>query len=95
MMIKCSECGKKFSDNASACPHCGCPISKQVSVSPKPPMNSDTKKKIIAVIIGAVVIVGIVLFCVIQQNIADKSAKETMNKALYGNNSTSITNVSK
>lgn len=24
-MIKCPECGKKFSDLASACPNCGCP----------------------------------------------------------------------
>lgn len=26
MMIKCSECGKDISDNATACPHCGCPM---------------------------------------------------------------------
>ncbi len=29
MLIKCSECGKEISDKASACIHCGCPISKQ------------------------------------------------------------------
>lgn len=26
MMIKCPECGKDISDNATACPHCGCPM---------------------------------------------------------------------
>lgn len=25
-LIQCPECGKKFSDKASACPECGCPI---------------------------------------------------------------------
>ena len=32
-LIKCSECGKEFSDKASACPNCACPneIKKQVS----------------------------------------------------------------
>ena len=24
-IIKCVECGKEFSDKASACPECGCP----------------------------------------------------------------------
>lgn len=24
-LIKCSECGKEFSDKASACPNCACP----------------------------------------------------------------------
>lgn len=26
-MIKCTECGKEYSDKASACPNCGCPVS--------------------------------------------------------------------
>ncbi|MCI7099516.1 MAG: Zn-ribbon domain-containing protein [Lachnospiraceae bacterium] len=25
-LIKCSECGKEFSDRAAACPNCGCPV---------------------------------------------------------------------
>ncbi len=29
MLIKCPECGKEISDKASACIHCGYPISKQ------------------------------------------------------------------
>lgn len=27
-LIKCKECGQMISDKASACPHCGCPVSK-------------------------------------------------------------------
>lgn len=29
-LIKCRECGKKFSDTAEACIHCGCPLGKVI-----------------------------------------------------------------
>lgn len=38
-LIDCSECGKEISSNASACPHCGNPMTKPAgaaSVSAKP-----------------------------------------------------------
>ena len=42
-LIKCSECGKEFSDQAEACPSCACPVSKNMGevvrkdyVSPNP-----------------------------------------------------------
>ena len=28
-LIKCQECGKEFSDKASACPNCACPLEKK------------------------------------------------------------------
>ena len=28
-LIKCSECGKEISDQATVCVHCGCPIEKK------------------------------------------------------------------
>lgn len=28
-LFNCPECGKEISDKAAACPHCGCPVSKQ------------------------------------------------------------------
>lgn len=28
-LIKCSECGKNFSDKASACPNCGMPLRRE------------------------------------------------------------------
>ena len=31
-LIKCPECGKEFSDKATACPNCGCPVEKIKSV---------------------------------------------------------------
>lgn len=30
-LVRCSECGKEFSNKAAACPNCGCPISEVVS----------------------------------------------------------------
>lgn len=38
-LIICPECGKEFSDKASACPNCGCPIS-EMNVS----VDSSVKK---------------------------------------------------
>lgn len=32
-LIKCAECGKEFSDKATACPNCGCPTSEMVSAA--------------------------------------------------------------
>ena len=26
-LFKCPECGREISDKASACPHCGCPVT--------------------------------------------------------------------
>ena len=31
-LIKCIECGKEFSDKASACIHCGCPIEESEKI---------------------------------------------------------------
>lgn len=37
MLIRCNECGKEFSDKATACPNCGCPITyKNQSQQSKP-----------------------------------------------------------
>lgn len=29
-LIKCSECGKEFSDKANACPNCACPVEQSI-----------------------------------------------------------------
>lgn len=31
-LIKCTECGKEFSDKAECCPNCGCPVAKMNSL---------------------------------------------------------------
>ena len=36
-LISCSECGKKVSENADSCPHCGDPIAA------KPPATANVK----------------------------------------------------
>ena len=44
-LIKCSECGKEFSDKASACPNCGCPTSEMV----ESPIVEDKKDNLDAI----------------------------------------------
>ena len=34
-LIKCSECGKEFSDKANACPNCACPINANTNIKRK------------------------------------------------------------
>lgn len=96
MMIKCSECGKKFSDNAAACPHCGCPISAQKTVPIKKKTDPKEKKKvIIAAIIAVLVVGGVWLFIFIFDKVQTKRGKELMDSHLYGNGGTPITSVAK
>ena len=42
-LIKCKECGHEVSDKASACPNCGCPITKETIVSEEPVKKSKGK----------------------------------------------------
>lgn len=39
-LIKCTECGKVFSDKAPACPNCGCPTD--CIINPNPIAGNDT-----------------------------------------------------
>lgn len=75
-LIKCTECGKEFSDKASNCPHCGCPIEdvksamaekeqvkeqKKLAKENKPKKEmKPEQKKKIAIISSAAVIVMII-----------------------------------
>lgn len=43
-LIKCSECGKEFSDKASACIHCGCPIENENIVKESKMVGVDFSK---------------------------------------------------
>ena len=40
-LIKCTECGKEFSDKASACPNCGCPTSEIIFNDSSPIDQTD------------------------------------------------------
>lgn len=47
-LINCSECGKKISDKANACPNCGCPISnnsKEIKIFFEQHPNQVTRLK--------------------------------------------------
>ena len=59
MIISCSECGKQFSDNASACPNCGNPVPKKNSNVDVPGHSSASGVKPSGFIASAV---GILIF---------------------------------
>ena len=60
-LINCPECNHEISDQAKACPHCGCPVKKKVTRA-----DEQTKKnvKVFALILGAAILVvaAILLF---------------------------------
>lgn len=47
-LIACRECGREVSDQAAACPHCGCPVASSSSAgrgqAAPPPVPSSPKK---------------------------------------------------
>lgn len=56
-MIKCKECGKKISDKAKSCPHCGYSYVDDDSI-----LDEDNKKLItkICAVIGIIIVVFII-----------------------------------
>ena len=44
-LIKCPECGRSLSDQAAACPHCGCPVNKEDIVQKSQEYVEAKKKK--------------------------------------------------
>ena len=65
-LINCPECGKQISDQAGACPNCGCPIGESDLKATKK-VNPKRKKAIIliscsvAVLLVAIAVVYILL----------------------------------
>ena len=47
-LIKCTECGKEFSDKAPACPNCGCPTSEIVKAAVPQKKNAEAEKRMLA-----------------------------------------------
>lgn len=43
-LIKCAECGKEFSDKASACPNCACPVEEAYEQEEKKKTNKQNVK---------------------------------------------------
>lgn len=44
-LIKCPECGKEISDQATACPNCGCPVKQSTTPISTPQTSPKFKKK--------------------------------------------------
>lgn len=57
-LIKCKECGHEVSDKASACPNCGCPITKETIVSEEPVKKSKGKLWFLLVLLLCLLVGG-------------------------------------
>ena len=68
-LISCSDCKASISDQASACPHCGCPIKKQpitanageLSIDPSSRDRTKNGGHVWAWVLGVVIAIPIVL----------------------------------
>lgn len=49
-LIKCTECGKEFSDKAAACPNCGCPVSEVIKGNISPEEQKKAAEQILAAV---------------------------------------------
>lgn len=95
-LIKCSECGKEFSDKAPACPNCGCPTSEILKKydatkrtegtqtdNIKSTRDSKTKGKVIAIIIGVILIATIIGTILTNESRQYKKANKLMEDKQY------------
>ena len=85
-LIKCPECEKEISDKAKSCPHCGCPLNEDNSMSSYIDENSIVKsepkkpdKKIIIIVLAVIlaIAVGIIIFLITKPD--DSDSKKTLN----------------
>lgn len=69
-LIKCPECGHEISDRAESCPHCGCPVQKNQSITKKKVLQSQIisedivkkkKRKMFSIAIIAIVLLVILV----------------------------------
>lgn len=64
-IITCPECGKEISDQATSCPNCGYPIKETTQINAKK-SNINLKKKLpVIILIGALVVIGIIIYIVV------------------------------
>ncbi len=63
MLIKCSECGKEVSDQASTCPNCGAPIKEdEIKKEIKAGIKISKKLAIILIIALSFIIICAFIF---------------------------------
>lgn len=63
-LIKCSECGKEISDQATVCPNCGAPTHVETKATETPKKPKKEKKKgsclgAILIVVGVLILIGI------------------------------------
>lgn len=61
-MIQCGECGKKISDAAASCPHCGAPYSGQAYYQKAKKTNANSRRTNWAILGIVIVIIGFFIF---------------------------------
>ena len=74
-LIKCKECANEVSDQAKACPKCGAPVKLDKVIPDK--KKTSTFTKIIAVIFGIPVVVGIIAGAINDQEPKDSKTTST------------------
>lgn len=77
-LIKCEECGKEISNRATICPHCGCPVSGNLTEKKQDTDNvnhkpTSTKKRYL--IGGSVLLITVFLFILAKGNLGMEESK--------------------
>lgn len=75
-MHDCRECGKRISDEAGSCPHCGAPVRGNLL---KAQYGKESVPPILKLIFGAIVIGGIIHYCSNQEPVPEKTPEEKCN----------------
>jgi hypothetical protein len=80
-LIKCKECGKEISDQALACPNCGCPVTKE-NINMQQPIVK--KKKSHGCLISFLIFIGFiaVLWTLLTSIVSDNSENNAKGSVL-------------
>lgn len=78
-LIKCAECGKEFSDKASACPNCACPVRKKETRQ----NNFNNKTLLIIISIMFLMIICCIILVVFLAN-KDNKESDSSRKSIFG-----------
>lgn len=66
-LIQCIECGKEFSDKASSCPNCGCPVThilqlnREVNTDANNTEPEKNRKKPFIIILSSIILIALII----------------------------------
>ena len=86
-LIVCKECGKEFSNRATACPHCGCPNDNLEKASPPAATSAPEKPKKGGCSQGCLVLVGLFFVLAVVGGVISSYEDSERNQKLKGCNS--------